>query len=169
MADVRALGPLGMVTLRTDLAAAAGALRDGLGLDVPERLRIAGDTRRGAAWMAPDELLLFVAPGEGGAVAADLGRRLGEVPHLCADVSDLRVGFAVEGEGWREVLAKLSPADLHPDAFGSRAFRRTRLGQVAAAIWPEGDGAHVLVFRSFGDYTLRLLRQSAFDGAVGFF
>ena len=33
----------------------------------------------------------------------------------------------------------------------------------------EGEGARVICFRSVGDYMLALLRQSALDGAVGFF
>lgn len=171
MPEVAFTAPLGMVALRGDLADAAlrAAVEELTSAPVPGPLRIEGSTARGAAWMSPDELLLFVPRDEAAAAVVRLGEALAGTHHLAADVSDLRAAIRLEGEGWREVLAKLAPADLHPDAFGPGDFRRTRLGQVAAGIWPEGQGACVVCFRSVGDYTLALLRQSAADGAVGHF
>ncbi|EYD77037.1 Sarcosine oxidase gamma subunit [Rubellimicrobium mesophilum DSM 19309] len=119
--------------------------------------------------MSPDELLLFVARDEVGAAVARLSEALAGTHHLVTDVSDLRVCLRLDGPEVREVLAKLTPADLHPDVFGPAMVRRSRLGQVAAAFWLEGEGARVVCFRSVGDYMLALLRQSAVDGAVGFF
>jgi sarcosine oxidase subunit gamma len=171
MAEVRRLDPLGMLTLRGDLSDAAirQAVQEVAGVAVPERLRIEGDSIRGAAWMAPDELLLFVPRAEGAEAQRRIAGALEGRHHLVADVSDLRVGLAIDGPEAREVLAKLSPADLHPDAFGPGAFRRTRFGQIAGACWWEGEGARVVCFRSVADYALALFRQSAADGAVGFF
>lgn len=170
-ADVSFTEPLGMVSLRGDLA--SDALRAGVtdltGTSVPDCLRIEGTSERGAAWMSPDELLLFLPRDEAAAAVAQLSDALAGTHHLALDVSDLRVGIRLDGPGSREVLAKLSPADLHPDAFGPGAFRRTRLGQVAAGIWLEGQGARAVVFRSFADYGLALLRRSALDGPVGHF
>lgn len=171
MAEVTIDGPLGMIGLRGDHG--EPALREAVtalaGTAFPERLRIEGTAARGVAWMSPDELLLFVPRGEVGAALARLSEALAGVHHLATDVSDLRACLRIEGPGAREVLGKLSPADLHPDAFGPGAFRRSRLGQVAAAFWLEGEGARVLCFRSVADYALLLLRQSAADGAVGYF
>lgn len=159
--------PAGMVSLRGDLAdEGLRAVVTELAGGVPERLRILGGIGRGAAWMSPDELLLFVPRGEAGAAVARIGAALAGTHHLALDVSDLRVAVRIEGPG-REVLGKLAPADLHPDAFGEGSFRRSRLGQVAAAFWIEGGGAYALCFRSMGDDLLALLRQSAADGAVG--
>ena len=45
----------------------------------------------------------------------------------------------------RELMAKLTPADLHPDVFGLGMFRRSRLGQVAAAFWLENETDFVVV------------------------
>lgn len=163
--------PAGMVSLRGDLA--DGALRAAVTEicgGMPERLSLVGGIARGAAWMAPDELLLLVPPGEAGAAVARIGETLAGTHHLALDVSDLRAVVRIDGpdaNGAREVLGKLSPADLHPDSFGPGAFRRSRLGQVAAAFWIEGNGAYALCFRSVGDYLLALLRQSAADGPVG--
>lgn len=161
--------PPGMIALKGDLS--DPALREAVAqeaLGVPDRLTIRGGIEQGAAWMAPDELLLFVPRGDATAVMARLSERLAEAHHLLADVSDLRVAIRLEGAA-REVLGKLTPADLHPDAFSERAFRRSRLGQVAAAFWLDGSGATVLCFRSVADDLLALLRQSASDGPVGYF
>lgn len=161
--------PAGMIGLRGDLAderlrAVVAKVAGG----VPDRLRIVGGLARGAAWMSPDELLLFVPPGEAGATLAQIAEALAGTHHLATDASDLRAVVRVEGLA-REVLGKLTPADLHPDAFGPGDVRRSRLGQVAAAFWLEDGGAHVLCFRSVADYLLALLRQSAADGPVGFY
>lgn len=168
--------PAGMISLRGDLAdeALRAAVAD-VADAVPGRLALAGGLARGAAWMSPDELLLFVPREEVASAMARLGGRLAGAHHLVADVSDLRAVIRLDGPpgdpgraAVREVLAKLTPADLHPDAFGPGAFRRSRLGQVAAAFWLEGQGAHVLCFRSVGGYLLDLLGRSAADGPVGF-
>jgi len=171
MVEVTMSAPLGMISLRGDHGDAA--LRDAVtaitGTDFPERLRIEGTSERGVAWMSPDELLIFVPRDEAVAAVAQLSGALAGVHHLVADVSDLRFCLRLDGPGAREVLAKLSPADLHPAVFGRGVFRRTRLGQLAAGIWLEGEGARVIGFRSVSDYALALLRQSALDGAVGYF
>lgn len=171
MADLSFTPPLGMVALRGDLG--DDRLRDAVraltGTEVPGPLRIEGGSARGAAWMSPDELLLFLPRDEVPAALARLAEALAGLHHLALDVSDLRACLALEGAQAREVLAKLTPADLHPDAFGPGSFRRTHLGQVAAGIWLEGGGARVVCFRSVADYALALLGQSAEDGPVGFF
>ncbi len=171
MAEVTVSAPLGMIGLRGDLSdeRLRAAVQDLVGVPVPDRLRIEGTSEQGVAWMSPDELLLFVARDEVGAAVARLSEALAGTHHLVTDVSDLRVCLRMEGPESREVLAKLTPADLHPEAVGPGVVRRSRLGQVAAAFWLEGNGARVVCFRSVGDYMLSLLRQSAVDGAVGFF
>lgn len=161
--------PAGMIGLRGDLGderlrAAVAEVAGG----VPERLRIVGGIARGAAWMSPDELLLFVPRSEAGAALARLSAALEGTHHLLTDVSDMRAAIRLIGPA-REVLGKLTPADLHPDAFGPGDVRRSRLGQVAAAFWLEEGGAYAVCFRSVSDYLLALLRQSAADGPVGFF
>ncbi len=168
-ATVSLAAPPGMISLRGDigdeaLRSAVAAVAGG----VPDRLAILGGVERGAAWMSPDELLLFVPRGEVAAALERLGERLAGTHHLLADVSDLRAVIRIDGPA-REALGKLTPADLHPEAFGPGAFRRSRLGQVAAAFWLEGEGAYALCFRSVGDHLLALLRQSAADGPVGFY
>jgi sarcosine oxidase subunit gamma len=167
---VRDAGLVGMVTLRGDLAALAGAVREVAGVDVPGVNRVAMNGDRGAVWMSPDELLVMVPYVEAGAAVAALDAALASVHHLAVDVSDARAVMRLEGAGAREVLGKLSPADLTPAAFGPGQVRRSRLGQVAAAFWCEAEDRWTVVcFRSVGDYAFKLLAQSAADGAVGFY
>lgn len=168
MLEVTRLPAQGMVTLRADLSdpRVADALA-GVGLSVPDRLRLAGRSDHGAAWFSPDELLLFVADARD--VAWRLGQALHGTHHLVYDVTDQRTSFAIRGPAAREVLAKLTPADVHPDALPDGMVRRSRLGQIAAAFWIEDGAARVISFRSTADYMEALLRQSAADGAVGVF
>ena len=160
----------GMVSLRGDLA--SGAVRAAVAAvagEVPDTGRLTGTSERGVAWMSPDELLLLLPRDEVAGALASLSEALAGEHHLALDVSDLRAAIRLDGPGWREVLGKLTPADLHPDAFGSGVVRRSHLGQVAAAFWAEGEGARVLCFRSVADHALALLRRSAADGDVGYF
>jgi len=172
---IREAAPRGMITLRGDLAdeGLRGAVKALVDLEVPERGRIVLSRRRAVAWMSPDELLIMLPHGQAAAGVAKLGRALAGTHHLAADVSDARAVFSLEGEGARvrEALAKLTPADLSPAAFGPGRIRRTRLSQVSAAFWMTGEEAFELVcFRSVAQYVFDLLSAAARPGSeVGHF
>jgi sarcosine oxidase subunit gamma len=166
------LDPVGMVTLRGDLASDAlrSAVREVSGHEVPDTRRIHGSAAGGVAWMSPDELLILCAPGSAGETAARLSAALGDAHHLAVDVSDARAVFAVEGPGVREVLAKGAPVDLSRAAFGPGDLRRTRLGQIAVAFWMTGEDRFELAcFRSVADFAEIWLRTAAApDSLPGF-
>ena len=167
---VRDGGPMGMVTLRGDLGSEPfqKAVGEVAGVFLPEQGRIAIEGDRALAWMSPDELL-FLTPDPKGAVAS-LSKSLADQHFMAVEVSDARALIVLEGKGVREVLAKLAPVDLHPEVFGLGRFRRSHLGQVAAAFWLSAeDRAHVICFRSVADYMFDLLSQSAKDGPVGLY
>ena len=169
---VRDAGPVGMVTLRGDLGSEVFQRTVGevAGVFLPEQGRIAEDGDRGLAWMSPDELLLILPHAEAAGVAERLSEAMSGEHFMAVEVSDARAVIAVEGAGLREVLAKLSPVDMHPDAFPVGRMRRTHLGEVAAAFWLSSeDRATVICFRSVADYAFGLLAQSAKDGPVGVF
>lgn len=156
--------PRGMVTIRADFAApgAQAALLAATGCVMPGQRRIAFEGRRAVAWMSPDEALLFLPPEEVAGVPAAVAEALGRAPHLAVDVSDARVIFRIAGAGARMVLAKGAPIDLSPPAFRPGDFRRTRLGQVASAIWMTEDGAFELMcFRSVADFVEGWLLNAA--------
>jgi sarcosine oxidase subunit gamma len=170
--DVAPLPPQGMLALRADLSRPwlAGAL-EAAGLDLPERLRLTARGERIAIWMAPDELLLLLPADDLGAVRDGLAAALAGQHHLLADVSDARSLFAVRGADAREVLARLTPADVSPGGFDPGSARRTRLGQVAALIWmPEEGEVRVACFRSVAGYVSGLLTGAAAPSArIGLF
>ena len=140
------------------------------GVKFPAQGKAASNEVSGLAWMTPDEVLVMV-PHE--AVAdgiAAINKALSGQHFLATDVSDARAVFSVEGDFAREVIAKLAPVDLHPDTFKVGDFRRTRLGQVAAAFWmTDDDTFQVICFRSVAEYTFDLLAASAKAGRVGHF
>jgi sarcosine oxidase subunit gamma len=157
--------PPGMVSLRADLGAAKvkAAVR-ALAAEMPEQRRVAMAGEAGAAWMSPDELLLFCPAGAAPSLVAALDDRLAGQHHLAADVSDMRAMWDLEGERVREVLAKLTPADAFALAPGE--IRRSRLGQVAAAFWLTGPAsARVVAFRSVEDYVSLLLAHACRAGS----
>ncbi len=166
-------GLTGMVTIRGDFGdkAFTAAVKKISGLDVPGQREIVTKDARKLAWMSPDELLLFCAYGEASDLAAKLAEALAGSHALAVNVSDARVMLRVEGAAAREVIAKLSPANLAPEAFGPGQIRRTRLAQVAAAFhMPDEQSIEVIAFRSVARYVFDLLSTAAKPGSeVGVF
>lgn len=162
-ARIREIGPLGMISLRAkpDVAGLEAAIKAATGCAVPAQRQIetAGDRR--AAWMSPDEYLLILPRGEVPAALAAIASALAGQHHLALDVSDARAVFTIEGMA-QSVLAKLSPTDFA--ALGPKEIRRTRLAQVAAAFWVEGQNATVICFRSVAQYVFDLLAHAAKPG-----
>lgn len=170
--SVRALGLQGMITLRGDLASdpLRAALRDVAGIDVPGRRRIEIKGESGAAWMSPDELLIFVPYAEAEGAITRLSGALAGTHFLAVNVSDARALFEIEGAEVREVVAKLMPVDMRDGAFGAGDFRRTRMAQIPAAFWMASDKAvRIVCFRSVADYAFNLLKDAALPGGkVGY-
>lgn len=169
---ITARAPQGMITLRGDLGAASviAAATEATGLDMPDPLRANCTDDHGLCWMSPDELLVL-CPYD--AVATALGRMhetLAETHALAVDMSDARASFLVTGPHIRDVLAKITPADLTEPAFTIGTFRRTRLAQVPGAFWlRDNETLQLICFRSVAGYVFDLLRSSAHPSAsVGF-
>jgi len=166
---VMEMGLQGMVTLRGDLGDSAfqAAVKATLGVDLPD-VRAIVPTESGAlAWMSPDELLLLCPHAEADAKVASLTEALKDQHHLAVNVSDARVMFELVGEGGalRDVLAKLTPADMRPASLAPGEMRRSRLAQVPAAFWFEDEGTlRVVAFRSVAQYVFDLLAMSAKTG-----
>jgi len=176
MAEARAMdvvvapaAPLGMITLRGDLAALAPVCAAVTGAAMPGVRKAEVSGGRGIVWMSSDEVLLLVAPADVAGALAQIGTALAGQHHLAVDVSDARAAFTLTGPAAREALGKLTPTDLRPTAFGPGDARRSHLGQVAAAFWmAQGGAVTVVCFRSVADYMLELLRVSVAAGPVGY-
>ena len=116
------------------------------------------------AWMAPDEVLILCEHGAADKLVTDLSGKLGDSHHLAVNVSDARAIFTLKGAAVKDVLGKLSPADLGSLPVGE--MRRTRVAQVAAAIWlSDAETAHVICFRSVAQYMFDLLATAASSGS----
>ncbi|MEC7298778.1 MAG: sarcosine oxidase subunit gamma family protein [Pseudomonadota bacterium] len=157
-------GPWGMLTLRGDLSAAPvrSSLADATGLAMPEArgVTVAGDRR--VAWFSPDEALILVPRTDLAGVREALDGALADQHALVADMSDARASFRIAGEPAHlaEVLARLVPVDM--GAFAVGELRRTRLAQVACALWmPEEGVVELVCFRSVARYVFDLLVEAA--------
>ncbi len=174
LARIADAGPVGMVTLRGDLAAEpfAAAVREASDLAVPGVWQAGiGEEGRDVLWMAPDELMLLTDY----AAAPDLVRRLGGAlagqHHLALDVSDARAVLDLSGGAVAEVLAKGAPVDLSPSAFPPGTTRRTHLGGIAVVFWRRTEHDwRIACFRSFGRHLYDWLVTAARPGSgVGVF
>ena len=169
LVTLRDRGPMGMITLRGDLGSGvmAKAVDKALGLAIPALSRIEpakGVCQGQSAWMSPDELLLIMPYGQVGAALISLTAGLEGQHYLAQDVSDARALISISGPDAlvREVMAKVTPADLHPDRFKTGDFRRSRLAQAAGAFWmPEAGRINVVCFRSVATYVFDLLSAAA--------
>jgi sarcosine oxidase subunit gamma len=160
----------GMLAIKGDLASDGlrAAVREATGVESPGPLGVVGSGRATLLWMAPDELLALVEAGDAAEALDDLRARTAHLHALVEDVSDMRAAFVIEGAATRDVLSRLTPADVSPVALPPGRVRRTRLGQVAAALWlPEEGRAEVLCFRSVADYVFALLEDAAASEPLG--
>ncbi len=162
-ARIREIGPLGMISLRAkpDLAGLAQAIKAATGCAVPAQRAIETAAGKRCAWMSPDEYLLILPRADVPAALAAIAKALSGQHHLALDLSDARAVFAIEGMA-ASVLAKLSPTDFA--ALGPKELRRTRLAQVPAAFWIEGENATVICFASVAQYVFDLLSHAARPG-----
>ncbi len=166
IAQIHEIGPLGMITLRCkhDVKALSKAIKSAVGMAMPAPRRIVKDGAFGAAWMAPDEVLLILPYDQVTNALASIAKALKADHHLAVDVSDARAVFRVQGDKAAQVLAKLTPADLSTLAPGE--IRRSRAAQIAAAFWAEDGGFTLVCFRSVAPYMMGLLTHSAQPGSA---
>jgi sarcosine oxidase subunit gamma len=168
IAEITALDPVGMITLRGDLG--AGYLKKPLkkitGVDMPEVRGIKLNQDHGIAWMSPDELLVICSYADVATHLETLNNAIGSNHAMSVNVSDARAVFRLRGKHIREVLAKLAPVDTSPDAFEPGTIRRSRLAQVPAAFWMvDAETAQLVCFRSVAQYVFDLLKTAAQPGS----
>ena len=159
----------GMISLRGDLMSARfrKAVEEVTGVEFPEKGRIQFDDGVGCVWMSPDEVLILLNADETPLVLIKLQKTLAAEHCLILNVSDARVLHQVQGKAVRDVLAKLTPANLTAQVFSRGQVRRTRIGQVAGAIWMlDAETVQVVSFRSASGYVFDLPSHAARAGAA---
>ena len=164
-ATIREIGPLGMISLRCNLAdkALPAAIKSITGTKLPGPRQIEMKDGKGVGWMSPDEVLLILPYNDVAKDIVIIDKLLENVHHLAVDVSDARAVFRVTGSKADEVLMKLCPVDFA--GLAPAELRRTRVAQVAAAFWKDGDGYTLVSFRSVAGYVMGLLAHSAQSGS----
>lgn len=168
---IKDAGLQGMISVRGDLSdkTLAKACKTATGTSGPDKGQMATDGANGFGWMSPDEALLLVPYSDVKVTLASLNKAMAGKHFLASNVSDARARIIVSGAHADEIIAKLAPVDLHPESFAIGDFRRSRLGQVAAAFWKADDTTfHVICFRSVAEYAFDLLAASAKAGPVGY-
>ncbi|MEL6167718.1 MAG: sarcosine oxidase subunit gamma family protein [Pseudomonadota bacterium] len=162
-------GPRGMISVKGDLGASGlkNAATGISGVDFPDIREANCVGEKGLLWMAPDEIMVLTPRAEAAKAVDVLTRAIGSTHGLVADVSDARALLYVEGAGGRDILGKLTPADLRPGVFGTGELRRTRLAQIPAAFWlRDAETFEVMVFRSVARYAFDLLANAARPGTM---
>jgi sarcosine oxidase subunit gamma len=165
-------GLRGMITLRGDLSGTKikSVVKSVTGLAMPKLGKIAVDGDNGLAWMSPDEVLVMVHYTDVDAAAEALTLGLKKQHVLVVNVSDARSVIRVSGAGARDVLARLTPVDMHASKLTAGDLRRARLAQVAGAFWLVDDTTIDLIcFRSVSDYVYGLLTMASAHDAVEVF
>ena len=165
-AEVSELGLSGMITLRGDLESKemAKAIKDATGAKVPATRKVSFGDKGSVVWMSPDELLVLVDYAATGEAKAALEAALAGQHFLAEVVSDARAHFRISGDAAYEALAKVMPVDF--STFEAGDFRRSRLSQVAAAVWKTETGDFELVcFRSVAQYVFDVLRTASTKGS----
>src|SRR3954453_17263364 len=132
--------PASIVTIiaRKDKAAAASeAIFAGFGVTVPEAGRSSTGDDVAFHWCGAEQ---WYAVGEGyaeGALYRDLRARLAGSAS-CSDQSHGRVIISISGPKARAVLAKGTPVDLHPRAFGQGRSAVTQMAHVGVHLAQTG-------------------------------
>lgn len=167
IAEIREVGPQGMITLRGDLGSAPlkKAIKSATGTAVPKTLQILTNGGAASAWMSPDEVLLLCDYDAVPEVLSGIKTALGNAHALGVDVSGARALFEVTGPHARDVLAKLTPIDTAADALVDGQIRRTRLAQVPAALWMSDGTLRIICFRSVAQYLFDLLKTASQPGS----
>lgn len=137
-----------------------GALTALLGATLPDQPTTAKGQCPRLLWLAPGEWAIL-SPCED----VDLAGRIeaacaGTLVHV-ADLMRGWTGFALTGQGARDLIAKGCSLDLHPRAFADDRCARTLLGQVPVVIERSVDAFRLYLDRSLAGHMRRWLAVSA--------
>ena len=138
-----------------------GLLHAVTGLDAPVTGKINTSKKMSVAWMSTDEYAIILKSSDVAKFTKKIKTKMKSNNHLCLDMSDSRRCFKLFGNGWREVLSKGTPVDLNPKEFIVGGFRRTRIANLAVAIWSVSDNeAYVLSMYSVGGFIFEWLKNA---------
>lgn len=124
------------------------------------KARLAGE--EGLRFSGPAEWLV-VGPRHDAGRVRSLGEAMG-ADALVADQSGGRVVLRLSGPAARAILAKLTPLDLHPDAFAAGQSANTFFGHVGANLARlDGDVFEIVLMRSFALFAFQALLEMGLE------
>lgn len=152
------------LSLRGGADARSAAAR-AFGVELPATpCRAASAAGRAALWLGPDEHLLIAPEADAAAVAAEVGAALAGILHSLVDVSHRQVAFAIRGPHAAWLLASGCPLDLDAGEFPVGMCTRTVFLKAEVLLWrTAADAFRLEVWRSFADYVVALLAESALE------
>ena len=163
----------GMVSVKADfLDAKTRALLESVtGITSPNIGRISIGKKISVAWMSVDEYAIFLKNSEANKMSDKISSQMHNHHHLCVNMSDSRRCYRLLGNGWREVLSKGTPANLHPKVFGKGSFRRTRIANIAVGIWVhDNNEAYLFSMYSVGNFIFDWLNNANLrDGMFSYY
>lgn len=156
---------LGLATLtarKGKAADLAAAVRSAYGVDLPADSTVAAGASAAFMGTAPGQWFAVSEHLANGALADDLGGRLGGLAAI-TDQSDGRGVLRVSGPDARAALAKGTPIDLHPSVFRPGSAATTVISLIGAQIWQVDDAPtyDIAVFRAYAGSFWRWLASSA--------
>lgn len=170
--DIASRSFAGMIDLRLppDDSEGREAAGKALGIELPAEPRTSRSANGAAAlWFSIDQWLIVAPRDRVGDMLAAVGAALDGRHHALADVSDMRCVLRLSGEALRPVLAKCVSVDVFADEFVPGFARRVTFGEIAGALHVVADDPWVVdlyVFRSYADYALTWIAESARSGAA---
>ncbi len=114
-------------------------------------------------WCAPGDWLVAVPAGTGAAELATLQAAAGELLAVATASSDSRVMLRLGGARVRDVLARGTTLDLHPQQFGHQHCALTRFAGVPVLLLAEADEVLLVACRSLAVYLLEWFRAASRD------
>lgn len=138
----RTLDGLGIATLIDGGAALAAAVRERLGIALPDTPMAIRSGKSTLVWAGPDQWLLVCDDRAG---FADTLAALSGLSAV-SDQSDGRAALRLSGPKIREALAKGCMVDLHPAAFPIGATALTSIAHMGVHLWRTDDGPDGAVF-----------------------
>ena len=112
-------------------------------------------------WRLQKNQVLAYFTYEGNDAEAHLSSRL-SAPAYYTDQSDTWAMIRVSGVRSRDVLERICPIDLSPEAFSVGGVSRTIMEHIGTIIFRDGDDSYVLLtMRSFGRSMLHAIEVSA--------
>lgn len=131
--------------------AASHAMLDAHGVAYPAANQVERNGEAAALWFGHDSALL---------IGPDADASLSPVAAL-VDQSDAWCIAQIEGAQARDVLARLTPADMRASAFGIGQTMRTQIKHMTGSITRvESERYHVMVFRSMAQTLIHDVTQA---------